>query len=385
MRGHIRRQGKGTWAIVLDIGYDHRGKRRQKWHTVRGARRDAQRELTRLIRELDTGAYVEPAKLTVGELLEQWLTAHAKQNVSAKSYERYAEITCRHLIPALGAHQLAQLRPLHIQGYYGQALLNGRLRGKGGLAPQTVLHHHRLLKQALKQAVKWQLLARNPADAVDPPRPLHHEMSTLSEPETAALLKAAAGSPIRLPILLAVATGMRRGEILALRWGDVDLEKGYLSVRQSLELTRAGFNFKQPKTAKGRRLIALPALLCEALQEHRRQQAQERLRLGPVYENLDLVCARADGRVWHPQSFSKEFKRVMGSVEIRRVRFHDLRHSHASHLLRQGVHPKVVSERLGHATVAITLDRYSHVLPGLQEDAALKIDRVLRAAIGSGN
>lgn len=381
MRGHIRRQGRKSWAVVLDIGFDRRGRRRQKWHTVRGTKRDAEQELSRILRELDTGTYVEPTRLTVGEFLEQWLESHARRAVSAKTFERYAEIARKHLIPALGAHRLVDLRPLHVQTCYGEALVSGRRDGRGGLSAQTVVHHHRVLKQALKQAVRWQLLARNPADAVDPPRAQPTQPLALDEAATATLLRAAAGSRLYVPVLLAVATGLRRGELLALRWEDVDLAGARLSVCRALEQTREGLSFKVPKTPRSRRSIALPALLVEALREHRKEQAEARLRFGPVYQDMGLLCPAVDGTPWNPRAFTKAFSVLARRAGFEGVRFHDLRHAHASHLLRYGVHPKVVSERLGHATVAITLDRYSHVLPGLQEDAALKVDAALRAAL----
>ena len=377
MKGHIRQRGKHSWAIVIDIGYDGAGKRRQKWHSFRGPKREAQRELTRLLRELDTGAYVEPTHLTFADYLERWL-AHIKQSVSTLTYERYADIARQHLIPAFGRTELSQLRPLHIQDFYTKALTSGRLDGRGGVSAQTVLHYHRVLHQALRQALRWQLIARNPVEAVTPPRPAAIQYNTLDEAMTGRLLTACEGEPLYMPVLIAAATGMRRGEILALRWADVDAQTRMIHVQQTLELTRAGIGFKQPKTSKSRRAIAIPAYLAERLEDHRREQAKQRLRVGPVYENLDLVCARADGLPWDPRYFSKAFKDLVDRTDIPKVRFHDLRHSHASQLLRQGVHPKVVSERLGHAAIAITLDRYSHVLPGLQEDAADRIDRALR-------
>lgn len=380
MRGHVRKRGKGSWAIVLDLGRDANGKRKQKWITVRGSEKDAERELARLLHEMNTGQFVEPSKMTVAEYLRHWLEAYAKVNVRAKTFERYAEIVEKALIPALGCHRLAKLQPLHIQTFYSKALLEGRRDGRGGLSPQTVLHYHRVLREALQQAVRWQLLVRNPTDAVEPPRVQRQEVQVLDEKQTAYLLRACEGSWLYMPVLLAVTTGMRRGEILALRWRDVDLKAGTATVRQSLEQTNNGLAFKQPKTQKGRRVVVLPALAVDALRRHRIAQAKERLLMGPDYQDHDLICAQPDGRPLNPDSVSAAFRDFMGKLPLPRIRFHDLRHSHASHLLRQGVHPKVVSERLGHSTTTITLDLYSHLLPGLQEEAARRIDAALRAA-----
>jgi integrase len=382
MRGHIRRRSGKSWSIVLDIGRDANGKRRQKWHTVQGSKRDAQRELARLINELETGAYIEPNRLTVTGYLSQWLETYAKLNVSAKTFERYEIIVRKHLIPALGHHALARLRPLHIQEYYAKDLQSGRRNGKGGLSAQTVLHHHRVLREALQQGIRWQLIVRNAADATEPPRPVRQERRTLDADQAAQLIDAVRGKRLFIPVLLAITTGMRRGEILALRWDDLDFSAMSLAVRQSVSQTKAGLLFKQPKTPKGRRVIALPSLAIDALRRHKTEQAQERLLLGPAYQEGNLVCANQDGSTWAPDTFTVAFKTFVRSSGLPRVRFHDLRHTHATQLLRQGIHPKVVSERLGHSSVGFTLDVYSHVLPDIQQDAASKLDTVIRAALG---
>ncbi len=381
MKGHIRRRGKRSWAIVIDLGRDANGRRRQKWITVKGLRRDAERELARIINEIETGEFVEPSKMTVGEYLERWLSDHARTRVGAKTFERYGELIRGHIVPALGAYRLSQLRPLHIQGLYTEALKSGRKDGHGGLSPQTVVHVHRVLRAALKQAVRWRLLSRNPADDVDPPRPPKTEMRALTEDETAKLLSAAARSTLATPILVAVTTGLRRGELLGLRWTDIVLDRGELIVRRSLQQTRDGLTYKEPKTARARRKVTLASLAVEALRQHKAVQAEERLRLGSVYQNNGLVFPRPDGQPWPPDAFTSTFAAFIRRSKLPQIRFHDLRHSHASQLLRQGVHPKVVSERLGHSTVSITLDTYSHVLPGLQHDAALGVNGALRSAI----
>jgi integrase len=391
MKGHLRERGENAWAIILDIGRDpETGRRRQKWHTFHGTTREAQREMRRLLTALDAGTYIEPGKILVKDFLERWLAAYAKAQVSPKTFERYAEIIRCHLIPAIGGLDLAALRPLHLQAYYASAVESGRRPRRGealddrarGLAARTVLHHHRVLREALHQAVKWQMLARNPADAVEPPRPVRTEMRALDEAETARLIEASAGGRLYLPILLAATTGLRRGEILAVRWRDIDLEAGTAAVRQSLEQTKAGLSFKEPKTQKGRRVIALPELAIDALRRHKAEQAKIRLMLGPGYEANDLVCCQPDGRPFKPGNITNSFAELVERLKIPHLRFHDLRHGHATLLLRQGVHPKVVSERLGHSTVGITLDVYSHVLPGMQEEAARKVDSALRGALG---
>jgi integrase len=359
---------------------DRDGGRRQKWHTVHGSKKDAERELARLVHDLNTGEYVEPSRMTVGAYLERWLADYARSSVSGKTFERYEEIVRTSLIPGLGHILMAKLQPLQIQAFYSESLQNGRKDGRGGLSAQTVIHYHRVLRKALHDAVRWQLVARNPADSVEPPRPVRREMKVLDGDQVARLLEAAQDSWHYIPILLAVATGLRRGEILALRWEDIDLGEGILAVRRSLEQTRQGLSFKEPKTAKGRRTVVLPGMAVDELRRHQEEQVVAKLLLGPGYHDQGLVCAEDDGRPIIPDHVTRDFPVLVRKAGLPPIRFHDLRHTHATMLLREGIHPKVVSERLGHSTIGITLDTYSHVLPSMQEEAARRLDIALRAA-----
>ena len=385
MKGHIRKRGKDSWSIVLDLGRDANGKRRQKWHTVRGTKRDAHRELARLLTEINTGCYVEPSRVRLSEYLERWLRDYAWPRVSPKTLERYTDICRKNIGPAIGGYELSKLKPLVIQSFYTEALTNGRKDGKGGLSEQTVLHFHRVLHKALAQAVRWQLLARNPADAVDPPVASRREMQVLDDTGVAELLDVLSGTRLLMPTVMAVTTGMRRGEVLALRWLDVDLDKCVAIVARSLEQTRDGLRFKEPKTGRSSRSVALMAYTVEVLWRQKAELAAHRLALGGAYEDHGLVCARPDGRPWPPNTFSTAFAAAMRSSGLSVMRFHDLRHTHATLLLKQGVHPKVVSERLGHSKVGITLDTYSHVLPGMQEEAVSRLDTALQSAISANS
>ena len=393
MKGHIRARGRGTWALIVELGHDAQGKRRQKWHTFHGNKKQAEAELARLLHELNTGLYAEPDRMLVRDYLERWLEDYARPSVAPKTYERYAEIVRLHLVPALGHIPLQSLKPLHIQAMEAEMLESGSKKKRKvpkdkkdavpiGLSRRTVLHHHRVLRSALQQAVRWQLLVRNPADAVRSPHPDAREMDVLDEAETAQLLTIAKATPLYIPILLAATTGMRRGEVLGIRWQDVDFRAGTLVIRQALSRIKSGPVFTTPKTAKSTRTIALPAVTRKALKDHHKEQAAVRLRLGPVFQDNDLVCPAEDGKPWHPGTLTSRFRELARREGIR-ITFHGLRHSHATLLLRQGVHPKVVSERLGHSTIGLTLDTYSHVLPGMQEEAAAKVDSALRRAFNS--
>ena len=382
MTGHIRKRGERSWAILLDLPRGPDGKRRRKWHTVHGTKKDAQRKRNELLHQLETGAYIEPARMTVKEYLAKWLSDYAATNVSGKTFERYSEIVRNHLEPTLGALPLPKLQPLHVQECYSGLLKSGRKNGKGGLSKRTVLHVHRLLHTALGHAVKWQLVARNVADAVQPPAPERKEMRALDERQTVWLFEAARGTRLYVPILFDATTGVRRGELLAIKWPDINLDAGSLSLRRSLEQTRAGLRFKETKNKKGR-VISLPAILVKALREHLAEQNEFKKLFGADYQDQGLVFARPDGSIWKPESFTEEYFRFTRKIGVK-VRFHDLRHSHASQLLRAGVPVKVVSERLGHSAVGITLDTYSHMLPGMQEEAAQKIDAAFEKVMEEG-
>lgn len=239
------------------------GKRHQKWHKVHGTKRKAQQELTAILHQMNTGAYVEPTNLRISEYLNHWLK-QIEPNLSAKTFERYEEIVRKHLIPAIGHHTLNKLQPLHIEAHYAEAHKSGRLDGKGGLSAQTVLHHHRVLHRALQQAVQLLLLARNPADAVTPPRPAKTQVLTIDEKAAALLLNALEGSRLHGPTLLAITTGLRRGEVLALKWEHLDLVNSVARVCQSLQQTNQGVSLKHPKSGRGRQ-VALPLSRVSAL------------------------------------------------------------------------------------------------------------------------
>jgi integrase len=317
--------------------------------------------------------------MTVGHWLTRWL-AEAEHVTSPKTHERYAEIVAKHLIPALGAVRLAQLAPVQIQDYYSQALASGRRDGRGGLSAQTVRHHDRVLNVALKRARALRLIAINPLEGVISPRVERHEIEIPDQDQTTRLLAAAATTRLYVPIFLALATGMRRGEILALRWQEVDLATSTLRVERSMEQTAAGLRFKTPKTKRSRRAIALSPAAVEIIQDHRVKQLEERLLLG--LGKPELVFTRATGEPINPRNFTKEFARIAKRAGVQ-ITFHGLRHAHITALLRAGVHPKIAADRAGHSSITVTMDRYSHVIEGMQADAAQRIDGALRQALGS--
>jgi len=381
MKGHIRERSPGHWAIVVEMRDPETGRRKRKWHSFSGSKRQAQIECARLISAVKVGTYIEPSKTTFAEFLDRWLD-DVRTRVAPKTHERYAQICHKNIAPLLGAIPLAKLKPEQISEAYAKALASGRRKGNGGLSPRTVRQMHAIVKSALAQAVKWELLVRNPAAAVRGPKVGRAAMQTYDLAQTAELIELARGRRIFIPTLLAVLGGLRRGEIAALRWRHLDLSGAQLAVVQSAEQTTTGVRYKEPKSGRGR-TIALSATLLTELRAHRVRQARELLQVGKRLSDDDFVVTQADGSSLRPHSLGQEWVRFLArnGTALPRIRFHDLRHAHATHLLSSGVHPKVASERLGHSKVGITLDLYSHVLPNMQADAAAIVDDALKAVL----
>ncbi len=377
MKGSIRQRSKGSWEVCIDTGSDPAtGKRLRHFESVKGTKRVAQQRMHELLHTLEQGAYIKPTRLTVAQFLEEWLRDYVRTNTAPRTAERYQEIVRIHLIPALGSFPVLVLQPHHIQKYYGSALESGRRDGKGGLSAQTVHHHRRVLYEALKYGVKHGILVRNVAEAVDAPRPEHKELGILAASDVQLILDACKETPYYVLFFTLAYTGLRRSELLGLRWEDVDLQKSTLSVVRSLHQLRGGkYIFSEPKTKRSRRQIALSPSLAIVLWEHRLKQEHARKLLGRPLESTDLAFSHPDGRPIRPDSVTRAFPEIAKSVGLRDVRLHDLRHAHATILLQQGVNPKIVQERLGHSSVSTTLDIYSHVLPGLQQAAARQFDK----------
>jgi integrase len=377
MKGSLRERSPGRWAIIIDD--PNSGTRKRRWHSFKGSKRQAQVECARLISEMQNGSYLAPDKTTFAEFAERWLT-HMKSQVSPKSYARYGELLRKNVVPLIGAVVLTKLKPAIISEAYGKALESGRRDGTGGLSPRTVGHMHRVLRQALGDAVKWEMLNRNPADAVNPPKVERTLMQTYDLDQTAELIDAMRGTRLLVPTMLAVLCGLRRGEVVALKWRNVNLAAARLAVVESAEQVGTNIRYKSPKSGNGRQLV-MSARLTDELRSHRLRQAEELLRVGVKLTDDTFVVAQVDGSPIQPDTLTQDWSRKIEKTGLPVYRFHDLRHAHASHMLANGIHPKVASERLGHSKIGITLDLYSHVLPSMQEDAAERVDEALQAAI----
>ena len=372
MKGHIRERSPGHWAIVIDVRDPQTGKRKRRWHSFGGTKRQAQVECARLISEMQRGTGLEPSKVTLAVFLDRWL-AHMQSQISPRTHERYTELVTKNINPCLGNILLSKLQPVQLSEAYDRALASGRRDGKGGLSPASVHYQHRILKKALGQAVKWRLLPVNPLDAVDPPRVERTRMQTYDMAQTAEALALARPTRLYVPVLFALLCGLRR-------WRNVDLDAGQLAIVESTEQTSKTTRLKETKTGRAR-TVALPSLVVDELRRHRIEQAEELLKIGIRQDGESFVYAREDGQPMQPRSLTHAWDQFRARTTLPRIRFHDLRHSHATHLLAGNIHPKIASERLGHSKVGITLDLYSHVLPGMQADAAARVDVAAREAL----
>jgi integrase len=372
----IIKRGK-RYAVRLDLGRGPDGKRTFKYHSGYATRRAAQQARTELLGALEHAAYVPPDKTTVADYLrQQWLLAIQTQ-VRPGTWAEYRSKAETHLIPAVGQVALQQLTTAVLNALYKELL-------DRGTGPRTVQYVHATIRKALNDAVRWGLLVRNPALHAAVPTPHRAELRTWTADELRHFLESVHGDRLYAAWRLAALTGMRRGEVLGLRWADVDLDGGWLAVRQALVVVDNDVRVSKPKTARGSRRIALDPGTVAALRAHHTAQAAEQLAAGPAWAGGGLVFTRQDGAPLHPEYVRRRFDRRIARAGLPRIRFHDLRHTHATLALQAGVHPKVVSERLGHATVAITLDVYSHAIPALHQDAAATVANLVTGAATAG-
>jgi integrase len=374
MSGHIRQRSPGSWEIRYSIGVDPvTGRRKTATATVKGSRRDAEKELRRLLHSVDTGEHIDPSRMTVGEFLTQWL-ASVRPSVAPRSHQAYSGVVEHYLVPAFGSLPIIKLQPVHIQKVYTEWAIGGRRDGKsGGLSAISRRYNHVVLRMALSHAVELQIIPRNPADIFRRklPKVERQEMTVLSVEQSQQLLDAA--GPLYVPILLALAVGVRRGEALALKWRHVDLDKGRLNIAEALEQMKGSLRTKTPKGNKTRS-ITLPSFAIAELRRLKIEQAESLFRLGVRQSGDTRVCARADGETISPYGLTRAFGRLVRSLGFPNIHYHSLRHTNATRMLESGVHPRVAQERLGHSSVTMTIDLYSHVTETMQEDAAAKID-----------
>ena len=404
MQGHIRRRGPHSYEYIVDVGIaaaqrcQSCGKRfwierqpkescpscggrlieteerRRETKAGFATRKECQAAMAKVLVAVEESSYVVPTKVTVREFLQkEWLPA-IRSTIRPTTYRSYVQHVECHIVPHIGSVKLEKLSGATINALYAKLAQSGKKNGKSGLSALSIRHVHAVLHRALKDAVRWGRLSRNPIEAADPPRVngSGHEMRTWSAEQLAAFLEATKDDRLHALWHLLALTGLRRGEALALTWDDVDLEAGSLSVRRALIPNGREVVVCEPKTARGRRVVALDPQTVEVLKGQAARQLVEQA-TAKSWTDTGLIFTREDGEALHPEVVSRFFRQAVKKAALPTIRLHDLRHTHATLALRAGIHPKVVSERLGHATVSITLDTYSHAIPAMQEEAAARI------------
>ena len=366
--GTIYRRSDGRWEGRADLGWQ--GGLRKRPAVYGRTRAEVGERIRELQQEIERGAQLTGPRQTVAGYLEDWLLV-ARQRVRPTTYATYEMYVRYHVIPELGRIPLRRLGPEHVQ----RLLLEKQRRG---MKPQTAFHMRAVLRTALNRALRLGLVVRNAAALADAPRVERPEVTTFSPADARRFMDAIAHDDRRALYLLALLTGMRQGELLGLRWIDVDLDGGALHIRQALQRLPGHVDFVPPKTKRSRRQVLLPPLAIDALRQHRSAQLERRLLVGSSWEDSGLVFTGETGRPLVAGAVTHTFQRLLEQRGLPRMRFHDLRHSCATLLLSEGVHPSVVMDLLGHSTIRLTLDTYSHVLPTMQAEAVARLERVLR-------
>ncbi len=391
MQGHIHRRvridrhGKESvrWYVVLNLGFDHDGRRRQKWHGGFRTRREAEAARAKLVTEMNTGSYVVPGHTTLEEWVHMSWLAMTEPRVKPSTFYSYKRNLELHVLPALGQKPLQQLTPPMLTSLYGQ-LAQGTDERRP-LSAKTIRYIHATIHKVLADAVDAGLLGRNVAGSAKPPRPARRAVGGINawEPdELARFLAHVKGARLEAIWRLAAMTGMRRGEVLGLRWCDLDLDRARLSVRQAVVAVGYEVVHSTPKSHSAR-VIDLDAETVDQLRAHRARQDAEKTEWGADYQNHELVVAKENGEPIHPHTFSQAFERLIEKAGLRKIRLHDLRHTHATLALKAGVPVKVISERLGHESPAFTLKQYAHVIPGMQAEAAAQVAAMIDSPAGS--
>jgi integrase len=371
VKGNLSKRGRSSWRLKFDTTPDAAGKRQTKFVTLRGTRRQAQEQANKILVAVASGHHVDPSRETVADFVERWLHDWAASNVSNKTYTRYAELLRLHVCARVGNLSIQTLRPTDLQGIY-------TAMADEGFAERTRLHAHRVVNRMLGHASKWGVVVRNVASAVDAPRvKAPREIEVLSASEVQTVLERLRGCPLYTIASVLLASGLRRGEVLALRWQDVDLDRGTLRVERALEeTTRGGLQIKSPKTKRSRRAVTMPPSTVTLLREHRKAQQEQRLALGLGRLSDDApVFSNWNGSLRSPNALSKLWRRTMKRAGLK-VSLHSLRHTHASTLIASGLDVLTISRRLGHATPVLTLTTYGHLFK-TDDRAAQIMEKIL--------
>ena len=383
--GTISKRKNGTWCAAISNGINpDTGKPKRVFFYGR-TRQEVAEKLYKALHSVSLGTFVEPSKITFSSWLDTWLFEYKKLSVRPSTFESYEYLTRVHIKPALGHFYLKDLRSDHLQKLYNEKFKAGKIDGTGGLSSRTVRYIHNIISEALGCAIKNNLIASNVAntEVITLPRKEKRDIRILTADEQKTFLKALDGERLRAAFMLALGSGIRQGELLALRWQDTDLKNGLINVNRTvkrvktfddIDKNKTKIIFQEPKTKSSKRSIPLPANVIQEIKEHRKKQLEEKLLAGEVYYDNDLVFCNELGKVTELATFTRIFKRILKKAGLPDMNVHALRHTYATRLLEANEHPKVVQELLGHSDISMTLNTYSHVMPGLKKAAADKIN-----------
>ena len=370
--GNIEKRGKDSWRLRYWLPPDATGLRKQATKTVHGNKSDAQNKLRELIQQVKEGSYVIRDTQTIADFMDVWFKADPATQTTLRTQQGYRQKIERYIKPEIGNIELQSLTPERIESLYSKML------NEDGLSARTILHTHRILRKALTLAVDRRAISRNPAGKVKPPRPEAREMPMWDIAIIRRFLEAASASNHKDYYHLCILTGMRRSELSGLKWDVVDFDASRIRVVRTLQrISGKGLMEGQPKTARSRRSIALDSSAVEILKNLRTRQLEQRLFVGSAWRDLDFVFTQEGGRPLDPDKLTHDFQSIVRTSGLPHLTLHGLRHAHATILLAADVHPKIVSDRLGHSSIAITMDTYSHVLPDMQERAANALEEQL--------
>lgn len=381
MAGSIEKRGKNSYRLVVEGGRDANGKRIKYTRSIKvSSKRAAEKELAKFVTEVESGHYIDPSKLTFSQFVDRWIRDYAEKNLSPKTVQGYSRLLESRILPEFGHIKIDQIKPINIIDFYTKVKEGGRLDGKPGtISDNTLNHYHRILSAILQDAVEWQILSYNPVSRIKPPRFKRKETPYYDEEQTSTLLQALESEPLKFKILviLALFTGLRRGELMGLEWKDIDFEKGTLSVlRSSQYVPGKGIITKEPKNKTSKRNITIPPSIIVLLKQYKSVQNEERLKTGDLWQYSGRLFVTWDGQPMHPDTPSRWFPKFLKRYNLDPLPFHGLRHTSATLLIAQGIPAKHISDRLGHANIATTMDIYGHSLQSADRESANRLEEL---------
>jgi integrase len=381
--GTICQRKDGRWCGAVSVEISPLTGIKTRKYVYGKTRQEVADEIISIQNKVNKGIYKNPSKITLGQWLDTWLFEYKKINLRLKTFESYEGLIRTHLKPSLGTIQLKNIRPEQIQAMLNEKYLNGRIDGTGGLSSRTVKYLSVILSESLEQAIKNGLISTNPCNAIVLPKQIKKEIKVLTIEEQIKFLNTARNHRLGCSFVLALATGLRLGELLALKWSDIDFKNGTLHVKRSVSrvkefesktISKNKLVIQEPKTKSSKRVIPIPRNVLRELKEYKLTQNAEKLKLGSAYQDTDIIFSTEFGTIVNPRNFERTFYNTLKAAGLEHINFHALRHTYATRLLEANIHPKVAQELLGHSSISMTLDTYSSVLPDVKIAAAEKIN-----------